>query len=87
MQMTVLGLDLSCSLSLGCSHGWLPWFVVFHPVCLPAIYKKSTQMNFPDAHIKQITQPHAQQSNQVSFFYIQYNFCGSNYIYRQSFKM
>lgn len=60
MQMTVLGLDLSRSLSLDCSHGWLPWFVVFHPVCPPAIYKKSTQMNFPDAHIKEITWPHIQ---------------------------
>ena len=59
-KMTVLGLDLSCSLSLGCSHGWLPWLVVFHPVCLPTMYKKSTQMNFPDAHIKQITLPHIQ---------------------------
>lgn len=69
MQMTVLGLDLSCSLSLGCSHGWLPWFVVFHPVCLPAPYiTKSAQMNFPDAHIKQITWPHIQPSSPVSFF-------------------
>lgn len=67
--MTVLGLDLSCSLSLGCSHGWLPWFVVFHPVCLPAPYiTKSAQMNFPDAHIKQITWPHIQPSSPVSFF-------------------